>query len=124
MFGPWYETDPDCCQHIRKDGNQYEMIQYVWLDTTLEDIQNGFHEYVILKTELDLNDVTDDDVIGAISSYGHTIISLLEIYQQSAIDIIAECLMEEEIMRDCNVLDHADSDTEAMAKIMRYIEVT
>lgn len=124
MFGPWYETDHDCCQHIRKDGNQYEMIQYVWLDTTLEDIQNGLHEYVVLKTELDLNDMTDDDVIGAISSYGYTIISLLETYQQSAIDIIAECLMEEEIMRDCNILDHADSDTEAVAKIMKYIEVT
>ena len=44
MFGPWYETDSDCAQHMRNDGTIYEMIQAVWLDTTREDRARGLHE--------------------------------------------------------------------------------
>lgn len=122
MFGKWDLIDSDCGQHIRKDGKQYEMIQYCWLDTTEEDKAKGLHEYVIVKTELNIDDITDDDVIGAIGSYGYTIISLIERYGNAAIDIIAECIMEEEILRDANIIDDADSIEEAEEKVKKYIE--
>ena len=44
MFTKWDCIDSDCCQYIRSDGNIYEMIQAVWLDTTEEDRANGAHE--------------------------------------------------------------------------------
>ena len=118
----WYITDDDCSQYMRKYGKNYEMIEYVWLDTTDEDTKNGAHEYVIVKTELDLNDVTNEEVLLGISSYGYTIISLIEQYGDSALDIIAECIMEEEIIKASNVIDEADSEEEAEMKIKKYIE--
>ena len=63
MFTKWYITDDDCSQYMRKYGKNYEMIEYVWLDTTNEDTKNGTHEYAIVKTELNLNDVTDEEVL-------------------------------------------------------------
>lgn len=122
MFTKWYITDDGCSQYMRKDGKNYEMIEYVWLDTTDEDIKNGAHEYVIVKTELDLGGVTDDEVLLGISSYGYTIISLIEQYGVAALDIIAECIMEEEILRDANIIDEANSEKEAEMKIKKYIE--
>ena len=95
MFTKWYITDDDCSQYMRKYGKNYEMIEYVWLDTTDEDTKNGAHEYVIVKTELDLNDVTDEEVLLGISSYGYTIISLIEQYRDSALDIIAERISDD-----------------------------
>ena len=121
MFGKWYSTDNDCAQYMRKDETLYEMIQYIWLDTTEEDKANGLHEYVICKTELDVMDLSDEDVLCAISTYGFTIISLLSEYGESAIDMIAECWMEEEIARDCNILCTADSKEEAERKVLKYV---
>ena len=123
MFTKWYCTDDDCSQYMRKDGKKYEMIQYVWLDTTEGDIKNGLHKYVIVKNELNLDNLTDDDVLTSIgSSYGYTIISLIETYGDSVLDIIAECVMEDDIARDCNIIDEADSQIEAEMKIKKYIE--
>ena len=124
MFEAWYEVDNDCCQHMRrsKDGKEYEMIQYVWLDTTEEDREKGLHEYVVVKTELDLDDVTEDDVLCGISSYGYTLESLTEEYGEDAISIIAECIMENEIDRDCNIIGVADSAEEAAEIVKKYIK--
>lgn len=123
MFGKWYSTDNDCAQYMRKseDGKEYEMIQYIWLDTTEEDKAKGLHEYVICKTELDVNDLSNDDVLCAISSYGYTLVSLLQDYGDCALDIVAECYMEEEIGRDCNVIGHADSKAAAERIVMKYV---
>ena len=98
------------------------MIQYVWLDITEEDRANGLHEYVICKTELDVSDLDDNDVLCAISSYGYTIVSLLEEYGNAAMDMIAECYMEEEIFRDCCTLCDADSKEEAERKVLKYVK--
>lgn len=121
MFGKWSLMDDDCAQYMRKDGTKYEMIQYIWLDTTEEDRAQGRHEYVICKTELDVNDLSDDDVLCALSSYGYSIVSLLEQYGDAALDMIAECYMEEEIMRDCNIIATADSKEEAERKVLKYV---
>jgi hypothetical protein len=107
---------------MRRDGKKYEMIMYVWLDTTIADKERGLHEYVIVKTELDLNNVTDDDVLGGIGSYGYTIISLIEQYGEVSLDIIAECIMEEEILRDANIIGYANSEEEAAEIVKTHIK--
>ena len=124
MFTLWNLTDNDCAQYMRRDGQKYEMIQYMWLNTTIEDRTNGAHEYVVCKTELDLRDVSDEEIISTLATYGHTIISLLETYGACMDEIIAECLMEEEILRGCNVIDYANDEQEAWLIIKTYIAET
>ena len=120
MFGPWYETDSDCCQYMCKDERKYKMVQAVWLDRTQTDIAAGHHEYCIVAMEINLDDYSDDDILGAIGTYGYTIVSLIENYGDAALDIIAECIMEEEILRDTYVIGDADSFEDAKYKIGLY----
>ena len=123
MFTPWSCTDLDCCQYSRNDGNKYEMIQAVWLDTTEEDREKGFHEYCIVRIEIDLNDYSDEERLYYISSYGYTLENIVEEYGDGADGIIAECIMEDESLSDAYVIDDADSFDEAKAKIEKIIKV-
>ena len=122
MFTPWFCTDSDCCQYVRNDGNKYEMIQAVWLDTTEEDREKGFHEYCIVRIEIDLDDYSDEEKEIHISSYGYTLESVTKEYAEAANDIIAECIMEDEILSDAYVIDEADSFEEAKEKIEKIIK--
>lgn len=122
MFTPWSCTDSDCCQYIRNDGNKYEMIQAVWLDTTEEDRKKGFHEYCIVRIEIDLDDYSDEEKLCYISSYGYTLESIVEEYGDGADGIIAECIMEDESLNDAYVIDDVDSFDEAKAKIEKIIK--
>lgn len=121
MFTKWSLMDRDCMQYMRHDGTLYEMIQYIWLDTTEEDRAKGLHEYVICKAEVDVLDLGDEDVLCSISSYGYTIISLLSEYGDAALDMIAECYLEDNIGRDYNILCTADSKADAERKVMKYV---
>ena len=122
MFNKWYETDNDCCQHMRKDGRVYEMIQCLWLDTTEEDRLLGQHEYVILQDSIDLNDVTMAEIYDALATYDYELNELAWEYGHDAtVDIIAECLLEERIVCDACVIDEADTFEEAKAKIMAIV---
>ena len=122
MFTQWYETDPDCCQYIRRDGSKYEMIQCVWLDTTEEDKKKGVHEYCITRIGIDLDDYSDEEKEIHLSSYGYTLQSVSEEYGHDVDSIIAECIMEEECLRDAYVIDDADSFEEAKEKIKKIIK--
>ena len=122
MFTPWSCTDSDCCQYIRNDGNKYEMIQAVWLDTTEEDREKDLHEYCIVRIDIDLNDYSDEEKLCHISSYGYTLESVIEEYGDAANNIIAECIMEDESLSDAYVIDDADSFEEAKEKIEKIIE--
>lgn len=121
MFTKWSLIDSDCAQYMRNDGTLYEMIQYIWLDTTEEDRALGLHEYVICKAEVDVLDLSDDDVLCAINSHGYTIVSLLQEYGDAAIDMIAECYLEDIIGYDWNVLCAADSKEEAERIVGEYV---
>ena len=121
MFTPWFCTDSDCCQYIRNDGNKYEMIQAVWLDTTEEDREKGFHEYCIVRIEIDLDDYSDEEKETYISYYGYTLESVREEYKDGADSIVAECIMEDESLNNVYVVDDADSFEEAKAKIEKII---
>lgn len=121
MFTKWDCVDADCCQYIRNDGNIYEMIQAVWLDTTGEDRANGAHEYCIVRIGINLNDYSDEEKEIHISSYGYTLESISEQYGADADFIIAECIMEDESLSDTYVIDDADSFEEAKKKIEEII---
>ena len=113
MFGTWYETDSDCCQHMRNDGTVYEMIQAIWLDTTREDRARGLHEYCIVQGSIDLKDYSEDDMECYISSYGYTMDSIRSEYGDDMWNIIAECILEDVIVCDSCVVADADSLKEA-----------
>lgn len=113
MFAPWYETDNDCYQHMRNDGTVYEMIQAIWLDTTREDRARGLHEYCVCQGEIDLKDFSEEEMESYISSYGYTMKCLREEYGDDMWGIVAECILEEYIMRDSCVIADADSFDEA-----------
>ena len=109
MFGPWYETDSDCAQHMRNDGAVYEMIQAVWLDTTREDRARGLHEYCVVRGYIDLKDYSEEEMECYIHSYGYTLDSLKAEYGNDMWDIVAECILEESICCDSCVVANADS---------------
>lgn len=102
-WSKWYMTDDGCCQHMRKDGLNYEMIQLVWLDTTEEDLARGLHEYVVVKDEVHLQ---DEDTANKIIDVN---------------DIIAECLLEDSILCDANIIGEFDTEKEAEQFIKDYI---
>lgn len=119
MFCPWYETDNDCCQHMRNDGSVYEMIQAVWLDTTREDRARGLHEYCICQGDIDLKDYSEKEMDMYVHSYGYTMDSLRKEYGDDMWGIVAECILEEVIVCDSCVVADADSLEEAREKIAR-----
>ena len=121
-FGPWSETDSDCCQHIRNDGNIYEMIQVVWLDTTKEDKEKGLHEYCVVRSSIDLDDYSKEEMEGYISSYDYTLNKLREDYGDDMWSIIAECILEEASMCDACIVDDADSWEEAKKIVEEIIQ--
>ena len=98
-WSKWYMTDDSCCQHMRKNGLNYEMIQLVWFDTATY----GLHEYVVVKDEVHLQ---DEDTIGKIIDVN---------------DIIAECLLEDSILCDANIIGEFDTEKEAEQFIVDYI---
>lgn len=122
MFTPWYETDSDCCQHMRHDGPIYEMIQAVWLDTTKEDKARGLHEYCVCQGGISLNNFSEEEMESYISSYGYTMDSLRKEYGDDVWGIVAECILEEVLMCDSCVVTDADSFYEAKEIIKNIIE--
>lgn len=121
MFAPWYETDNDCCQHMRNDGTCYEMIQCVWLDTTEEDLAEGRHEYCIVNMDIDLADYSDAEKTMYLSMYGYTLEGLIDEYGDDVNGIVAECIMETDILNDAYVIGSADSFDEAKEKIEKIV---
>lgn len=123
MFTTWYETDPDCAQYMRHDGSIYEMIQAVWLDTTEDDIANGYHEYCIVRMEINLDDYSDEEKECYIGDYGYTLSDLYFSYDdaKTVSEIVAECILESEILNGAYVIADADSFTEAKKTIKNII---
>lgn len=117
-WSKWYMTDDSCCQHMRKNGLNYEMIQLVWVDTATY----GLHEYVVVKDEVHLQDEdTIDKIIDVIACYGYTVPFLIKEYGHDANDIIAECLLEDSILCDANIIGEFDTEKEAEQFIVDYI---
>lgn len=117
-WSKWYMTDDSCCQYMCKDGLNYEMIQLVWPDAATY----GLHECVVVKDEVHLSDEdAADKITDVIACYGYTVPFLIKEYGHGANDIIAECLLEDTILCDANIIGEFDTEKEAEQFIVDYI---
>ena len=115
----WFCTDPDCMQYCQKiSETEFRFIQAVWLDTCGDDT-NG--EYAVCSGYIDLDLYDEDDMEGSISSYGYTMESVKEIYEDCANQIIAECLFEDDCLYDSHSIAGVVSWDDAEQIIQNYI---
>ena len=66
----WALTDSDCYQHIRCVNGVYELVQFVWLDTTEQEKNDGLYEYCIVNATCNLNDYSEKDIVEYIKHRG------------------------------------------------------
>lgn len=119
---PWGLADAQCCQYVRHDGYKYEMIMCQWLDRTSTEIEMGVPAYVILRTEIDLNNCTINDIECALAAHDRTIGSVVDEYgREGAIDYFAAALLEKEIMNDGCIIGEANSFDEAKEFVQKEI---
>ena len=52
MWSNWVCTDPDCFQHIRKNGTIFEMVETISADYICESEES---DYIVVKTTIDMN---------------------------------------------------------------------
>lgn len=122
MWGKWECTDPDCCQYIRKNDMEYEIVQIVWLDMCEENKSNGLKEYIVVKDNLDLKEVDDQDILNVLSIYGYKIVSLINEYGHGASDLIAECMLEESCLKNDCIVGRAGTFDEAKDIINNIVQ--
>lgn len=118
----WNLMDNDCCQYMRKIGpKQFEMIQCVWLDTTEEDLAKGLHKYVVVTGGVDLNDLSLEEMLGAIALYGYTSEDLQSWESDVMESMVAECELEEDLLQDCYTIAGFNSFPETKEFIEKWI---
>lgn len=115
----WFCTDNDCMQYCKKHSDtEFEFIQAVWLDTCDDDSDN----YAVCTGYIDLDLYSEDDKEGAIASYDYTMESVVEIYEDAANQIIAECLFEDDCLTDAHSIAGVVSREDAEDIIQKYID--
>lgn len=112
MWSKWECTDNDCCQHIRKNGDEFEMIQTVWIDTVARE-----KPYIILIDCINLSDYSKEEKQSYLDTYDYDIDSpLMDDW------LIAECILEQNIMSEDCIVDEADTFEEAKKKVKKLLE--
>ena len=120
----WALTDSDCYQHIRCVNGVYELVQFVWLDTTEQEKNDGLYEYCIVNATCNLNDYSEKDIEIYISSYGYTHESLIKEYgEDGANDLIAECILEEICLRDECIMYECNTKEECVEYINNFMNL-
>lgn len=121
----WGLTDNDCAQYIRhqKKRGYYELIQFVHLDVTREELQEGINEYCIVHAIVYLNDYSEEEIDCCISSYGYNREQLISSYgEEGANDVIAECILEEECLQDSCIIAEFNTEEECINFIEKYVK--
>lgn len=111
MVIKWELIDNDCCQYIRKNGENFEMIQAQWMD--YDD------SYIVLEHSVNLKDYSEDEI--------RTISGFYDVeYEEIKNDswMIAEFILEDEILKDCNIINEFDNFDEAKKFIEDFIKET
>lgn len=119
----WVLTDNDCFQYIRRDGMKYKMIQYIELDLTEEQIEDGEFGYIVLMNEVDLKEETNEYIANCIDSYSQNIVDLINEYGKDANEIIAEYILENEIIDNSNIIAEFEVERDAVNFIEKYISI-
>lgn len=112
----WTSLDDEVCQYLRRNGNDIEIIQFVWLDTTMEDIERCCHPYVVVRGRVGLDDITDEDRELERHSLGYSDDDEVEIDD----DMVAVGVFVRTIGDDC-VIFRTDTEEEAVRFIERYV---
>lgn len=123
-FNYWECTDTDCSQYIRSAGSIYQMIQFIWLDATKEELEDGFKPYLVAKCEIDMDSLTREEINFYASLYSYDVVKLEEEYgSQVARDIIAECVLETDCFScgGCDEVGEFTTEEEARNCIKDYI---
>lgn len=118
MWSKWECTDNDCCQYMRRHGNIFEMIQTVWMDTTETDRAEGYTPYIVVRDSINIETFEREEIEGYLASYQYSLENLREEYGDHMDWIIAECILEEEILHDAAVV----ADMETFEEAQKYIE--
>lgn len=116
----WFLTDSDCDQYMRHDGDTYEMIESVWLDTTPQDRANGAKEYCVVRASINLSDYSQDEIETYLSIYGYTYGELYKMYSDDEVRLLcAECILEEIALSNTYVIYSANSHQD----VQKFIHV-
>lgn len=107
MWTEWKCIDEDCFQYIRKNGNEFEMIQTLWLDKE--------NPYIIVRGCINLTDYSKEEKQEYLDIYDYDINSpLMDDW------LIAECILEQNVMSEDCIVDKADTFEEAKKKIKKF----
>lgn len=96
MWSNWVCTDPDCFQHIRKNGTIFEMVETISADYICESEES---DYIVVKTTIDMNNYSEEEKSEYISMYYSE-----EEAKKLGEDLIAECILEQEIISGDNAI--------------------
>ena len=124
----WFCADSDCMQHCKKiSETEFIFIQAVWLDTCgddpkAENAKDGSDNYAVCSAYIDLELYSENDMQGALSSYGYTMESANVTFGDSMNQIIAECLFEDDRLFDSNSIAGVVSWDDAEKIIQKYID--
>lgn len=110
----WMLYDDEVSQYIREFPDKWEMIMYVWLDTTEQDREEGYPEYVVVHGWLYKSDITQDDIEYVCESYGYDPESLDEL-------MVAADILEEQICCDEYVVYETNDKKDAVRFIENFI---
>lgn len=95
-MGGWFCTDSDSMQHCKKHGKgKFSFVEMVWLDTVEGDEEYPDKEYTVKSAYVDLNDYDEKEKENAVSGYYPSLDAVYAEYEDTADQIIAECIFEE-----------------------------
>lgn len=95
-MGEWFCTDPDSFQYCKEHGNRrYSFVEIVWLDTVEGDLGYPDKEYTVKSVYVDLNDYDEKEREIAICGYYDSLEAVCAEHEDTAEQIIAECIFEE-----------------------------
>lgn len=118
----WNLMDSDSLQYMRKTSEtHFDMIQCVHLPTDEDDLAKGLHEYVVVTGGMDLDDLSYDEMLGAVSMYGYKESDYLEWSEDERTSMVAECRLEEDLMSDEYTIAAFNSFDETKDFVEKYI---
>lgn len=112
-MGPWIRTDE--LQIVRQfDSQVFELAE-------VQQAVPG--KYVVVKTEIDLDNYSEKDILDYIQGYGYKSIADVEKqYGETANQVVAECIFECLQLIDYSFVSYPYSSQESAEALLRAIE--
>ncbi len=118
----WNLMDDDSLQYMRKTSQgHFDMIQCVHLPTDEKDIEKGLHKFVVVTGGIDLEDLSYEEKLDAISMYGYKEHDYVAWSEDERASMVAECRLEEDLLSDEYTIAAFNSFPETKDFIEKYI---